>query len=648
MNQTARRSCCVRPSLSFMHNLHSSRLSAAAGSFRRRLSVAALIAALCLAAASGALAAADPDRLLADVKYLASEELAGRGTGTPGKDLAAEYLAEEFRKAGLTPRGEDGFFQSFTVTTGSRLGETNRLSVRQGGTQRPLDLGAEFMPLGSTGNGYAYAPVVFAGYGISAPELGYNDYEKIDPRGKIAIVLRHTPDMDDRGKFAPYATLAYKAMAAREMGAAGILLVTGPGRDENLGVPSSVLQQARRGERPALGAASGSSDAGIPAAIVRRSVVEKLLAGAARKRDLEALQTLMAHGQPQAFDLPGVRVGMHVSIERQRTPTRNVIGFLEGSDPALKNEVVVIGAHYDHLGMGDAHSLADRQEPAIHHGADDNASGTAGVLELARHFGQNRDRLGRSLLFMGFAAEEIGLLGSSHWVKNPTIPLERVAAMINLDMIGRLRNDTVHVIGWASSPAWGPVLEAANRAHGLQLRTGAGSGSGIGGSDQQPFYNQGIPVLFFFTGVHPDYHRPSDTWEKIEIAGIARIVGLVADTAEQISRLEARPQFARAAEPERAASSPGGGGFRVYLGTIPDYAEEVEGVALAGVREGSPAEKAGLKAGDVLLQFAGQRIRNVQEYTTVLGTAQPNVPVEIVVRRDGREQRLTLTPAPPR
>lgn len=575
----------------------------------------------------------------AHVKYLASEELQGRGSGTAGNDRAGDYLAARFKAAGLRPAGEGAtYFQKFSVITGVRLGDDNSLTL-QSGKQRTAFRAArdaaadphagapagqgDYLPLSYSKNGVVDAPVVFAGYGISKPDLDYDDYKGLDVRGKIVVVLRHTPDADDTGKFGPYAVLTYKVMTARAKGAAGIVLVTGPLNEgpENLGV---------------FRLDSASADAGIPAVIVRRRVVEKLLAPTGKT--LRDLQIMIAHGKTLSFAVPNSRFRMKVDVQRELRPTRNVIGLLEGSDPKLKDEVVVVGAHYDHLGLGGSHSLSASHQPAIHHGADDNASGTAGVLELAQHFAAQRSRIGRSILFMGFSGEEMGLLGSGHWTRKPTIPLERVAAMINLDMIGRVRNESCDVIGSASSPVWPDILAQANRELKLTLRTGGGSG--FGGSDQQSFYAKKIPVLFFFTGSHPDYHKPSDTWEKVNVEGEAKLLHVVAGAIEGVSRVTPKPAFTASKEQEPAA----GPGLRVYLGTIPDYAAEVEGVSLQGVREGSPAEKAGIRAGDVLVEFDGKSVRNVQEYTAILGGARAGVPVKVIVLRGGQRVTLTVTP----
>ncbi|HEU4754730.1 MAG TPA: M28 family peptidase, partial [Armatimonadota bacterium] len=452
------------------------------------------------------------------------------------------------------------------------------------------------------------------GYGISQPDLGYDDYAGLDVRGKIVVVLRHTPDGDEGGKFGPYALLTYKTMTAREKGAAGILLLTGPAseRPENLGY---------------FQLDSASADCGIPAGFVKREWVEKLIA----PKTLRELQVTMAHGKPASFEIPEARAELKVDVVRQMARTRNVLGFLEGADPRLRKEVVIVGAHYDHLGLGGSHSLSGSSEPAIHHGADDNASGTAGVLELAQYFAANRKKLGRSILFMTFSGEEMGLIGSEYWTKKPTIPLARVAAMINLDMVGRLKNDTVQVIGAGSSPVWEKLLAQANQREALSLRLGGDALAGTGGSDDQSFNLKKIPTLFFFTGVHSDYHKPSDTWDKINTEGEAKLLRVVAETVRRASWVKPRPVFVKAKETGPVASP----GFRVSLGTIPDYAATAEGVTLQGVREGSPAQKAGIRAGDILIEFDGKKIRNVQEYTVVLSSAKPNVPVQIVVLRDG-------------
>jgi hypothetical protein len=601
-------------------------------------------------------AAVTPEEIREHIRYLSSEELGGRGSGTEGTRKAAEYIARAFREAGLKPGGERGYFQRFTFNAGVRMGSPNSVvlnlspqppprngegepvssssstsplpaSGRGAGGERltrRLKLRDDFLPVAFSANGRAAGDCVFVGYGISAPQLGFDEYAGIDVRGKIVVVLRRTPDNDTfGGRFSRFAPLRYKAMTAREKGAAGILFVTGPLTEEREDLGGFRFDAA-------------FADSGIPAAVVKRAYVEEMLRPTGET--LSALQTALAHGTVKSMPLPGASATLVCNVVRERRETDNVLGYLEGSDPKLREEVVVIGAHYDHLGMGGEGSRDRSETPQIHPGADDNASGTAGLMELAQHFAAQKPRPRRSLLFIAFSGEELGLLGSAHYVKKPRIPLDRTVAMVNMDMIGRAKGNTLMVLGSGTSPVWKEVLETANRDLQFNLRP---TNSGFGNSDHSSFYGKDVPVLFFFTGTHPDYHRPSDTWEKINLAGQTKIVKLVANVVTQIAGLPERPLFVRATgdEPRMA-----GGGFGVYVGTIPDYSAEGEGVTLSGVREGSPAEKAGLKAGDVIVQFGGKAIKNVYEYTFALRDARAGEPIEVVVLRGGERQTLRVTP----
>ena len=323
-------------------------------------------------------------------------------------------------------------------------------------------------------------------------------------------------------------------------------------------------------------------------------------------------------------DLPPIQLTFHCDLRKVIPTTTNVVGILEGNDPVLKNEAIVIGAHYDHIGLGELGSLAEGRGQQIHNGADDNASGTAGLLELARVLASQRATLKRSVVFVAFSAEEEGLLGSKHYVATPAFPLDKTVAMINMDMIGRMKDDRVIVGGSGSSPLWKDLLPRL-KPNGLELKF---QDDGYGPSDHASFYAKDIPVLFFFTGVHQDYHRPSDDPDKINLAGANQVLELVLGTAQALSQQE-RPT--RSSPKPRSRSEPRGRGeFRVYLGTIPDYGEEVEGVKLSGVREGSPAAKAGMKGGDIIVECAGKQIKNVYDYTYVLGDRKPGDVVEIV------------------
>ncbi len=320
----------------------------------------------------------------------------------------------------------------------------------------------------------------------------------------------------------------------------------------------------------------------------------------------------------------------------KRSETRNVVGIFGPTDAAA--EAVVIGAHYDHLGLGMSGSLDPKPEGKIHHGADDNASGVSGLLELARRFA-GRPAPKRTLVFVAFGAEEEGTLGSSHFVKAPLRPFDRIAAMFNMDMIGRLRADSLDVHGVGTSPAWKPLVEEANRSASLKLKFHEG---GFGPSDHSPFYAAGKPVLFVFTGSHPDYHRPSDTAEKIDADGILRVVGFLDPIIAAVALAPSAPAFTRVkAEQEQGAGTPRG--FRVWVGGIPDYSEEGVGVKFSGVTPGSPAEQAGMKGGDVLLRFGQKEIRNIYDYTYALGEHKPGDKVVVEVRRDGQTMTLELT-----
>jgi Iap family predicted aminopeptidase len=325
-------------------------------------------------------------------------------------------------------------------------------------------------------------------------------------------------------------------------------------------------------------------------------------------------------------------------VRKETRQTANVVGLLEGNDPVLRDEVILIGAHYDHLGLGGEHSLAPDKIGEVHNGADDNASGVAGLLELAQALAAVRSSLRRSILFIAFSAEELGLLGSNHYVKHPILPLERTVAMLNFDMIGRLRESGVIVYGVGTSPFWASALQRANEAIRLNLRI---RDDGVGPSDHTSFYLRGIPVLHFFTGVHEDYHKPSDDAEKITAEGTERIISLAYALVRELDRQPTRPAFVRVREERREAVA---SGFRVYIGTIPDYAESTDGVKIAGVRPGSPAEKAGLQVGDVILRVGSREIRNVYDYTYALQELKAGEEVEILVSRRGERLLLKVIP----
>ena len=564
-------------------------------------------------------------RVRADVTRLASDDWQGRRAGTEGADRAADWLAAEFRRIGLQPGGDAGtYFQKFSFIDGVILGSGNRLSTSGDPARKDWKAGTDFRPLAFSSPGVVAGPVVFAGYGIVAKDLDYDDYAGVEVKDKVVLLLRYGPGGDDpQSKWAAFTSLRMKVSVARDRGAKAVLVVTGPGTKD------------AKDELVPLRADAALVDAGIPAFSVLRGVAEALFARAGT--NLEAAQAKIdGAGKPSPLALAESRLDATADLTPKRSETRNVVGVLGPTDPA--REAVVIGAHYDHLGLGMSGSLDPQPEGKIHHGADDNASGVAGLLELARYF-EGRPAPRRSLLFVAFGAEEEGTLGSSHFVKAPPRPFDRIMAMFNLDMIGRLRQDALDVHGVGTSPAWKPLVEEANRNAGLKLRLHEG---GFGPSDHSPFYAAGKPVLFVFTGSHADYHRPSDTADKVEATGLLRVLGFLEPIVAAVVDAPTALAFTQVkAEQEQGAGNPRG--FRVWVGGIPDYSEEVVGVTFSGVTPGSPAEKAGIQGGDILVRFGSKEIRNIYDYTYALGEAKPGDKVGVVVKRGGQDVTLELT-----
>src|SRR5215831_11486657 len=390
-------------------------------------------------------------RYLNHVKYLAGDELKGRGDGSPELDKAADYIAGQFRLSGLRPMGGDNtYFQKFELTTGARIGEQNELDLNG----KPLKINDEFVPITFSNTSQVSGPLVFAGYGITAPEYHYDDYQGIDAHGKIVVVLRHEPQESDPKSpfdgtnFTRHASFINKAIKAKQHGAQGIIFISDLNHDDEQ------VGSATRTEE--------TDDLGIPAVHAKRDPLLNVFKAAGK--DVAAIQKQIdADLKPESFDLPNSRAHISTDIVRTRKTVRNVIAAVPGTDPTLRDEWVVVGAHYDHLGLGDSHSLAPSQIGQIHHGADDNASGSAGVLEMARLAARNKGEWKRSVLFMTFAGEELGLLGSAHFVNHSTIPLNDVTGMLNMDMIGRLNNDRLFVGGVGTSPTFKASLEEVNR-----------------------------------------------------------------------------------------------------------------------------------------------------------------------------------------
>lgn len=571
--------------------------------------------------------------LLSIVRTLAAPEMEGRATGSPGMERAARYIAAEFQRAGLLPAGDGGsYFQSFDVVTGIRLGGQNRLQLQRAEGGQGYQASQDFTPFSFSDSGRVQGEVAFVGYGITAPELQYDDYTGVDVAGKIVLVLSGDPRERDtsspfrRPEAYRYTEVRYKVLNAREHGARGVILVTNP---------------VAHGEEPehlfAIRGITSVSQSGILAINALRRVADAILAGSGHSLH-ELQESIDRDLRPRSFVVSALTAEIEVQLIHEHGQAWNVIGLLRGTDPALREQAIVVGAHYDHLGHGGETSLAPERYGEIHPGADDNASGVAGVIGLARLFAAGGGAR-RTIVFIAFAGEEMGLLGSSHYVRAPVVLLERTLAMLNMDMIGRLRNDTLYVFGVDTGKEFREELEAANRDVGLTFRL---SGDGYGPSDHTPFYGKNLSVLFFFTGPHPDYHRPSDTPDKINASGLSRVVRLMAGVLHRVAEGSAPVTFVRVgrSSPPRP-SAERGQGYGPYFGLIPEFGQPDDGVRLNGVLAGSPAEKAGLRTGDLIVRFDGRTVRNLEDFVFVLRGKRVGDEVEVVYRRGNAEHTVS-------
>jgi hypothetical protein len=589
-------------------------------------------------------------RLREDVTYLAADEREGRGPGTRGIEEAADYISFVFKSAGLRPApGADGYFQPFTISGSPSLGSRQELAFA-GPEDKRLEghFKTDFTPLAiGIGATPRQLPIVFAGYGITAHDdslkLDYDDYAGVDVKHKAVLIIRREPQANDEKspfdgrKTTRYATFQHKATNAYQHGAAVVLLV-----NDKAGLSGEKDRLIRFGD------AGPEPHSRLPFVMLTRELADKLLA-AAGQPPLEKLEEQIdADLKPRSRELKGWTLSGHFSINRDEYKTKNVIGVLEGAGPHA-DETVILGGHYDHLGRGGllSGSLAFLSHD-IHNGADDNASGTAMVLELARRMGARRDPPPRRIVFMAFSGEERGLLGSQHYAQHPLFPLSSTVMMFNCDMVGRLNDkDELTMIGTGTSPGLEDLVNILGKSSALKIKTVTGMTDGFGGSDHQSFYPKGIPVLFAFTGVHRDYHRPSDDADLINYAGMARIADYLELLVLDIVRRPERPAFTRLAERRGPRmSDPARMGSSVYLGTMPDYEaaskEGAEGMKIQGVSEGSPAEKGGLKGGDVIIRLADKKVGTIYDFMETLGDHKPGDEVDVVVKRDGKEVKLRV------
>jgi hypothetical protein len=577
-------------------------------------------------------------RMRADLTFLASDACEGRGPGTAGIDKAADYIAAALRTAGLHGAMPDGsFFQPFIVRGSPSLEPGAEVSLTGPGDDvKRLALKDDFQIIGLSGSGTATAPVVFAGYGITCPEPSYDDYHGIDVSGKVVLLIRRAPRYGDKDHpFADdqtmqqHAALQTKIANAAKHKAAAVLLVN----------------DASEKDDPLMefGYASGAAGS-IPAAQIKRTFADALLKSTVGKSLAEIEQAIAKDLTPAGAALRGCTATVSATVERKKIPVKNVVGVLDGVGP-LADETVVIGAHYDHLGYGGtgSGSLAAGTK-AIHHGADDNGSGTTTIIELARRFGGDKSRVGRRLVFIAFSGEEMGLLGSKHYVDHPLYPLDSTVAMVNLDMVGRLAPDPntgkgkLEVGGTGSAKQFDALIDRLNGTAGFEVKKNK---AGVGPSDHTSFYLKGVPVFFLFTGLHRQYHKPTDTVDLINFQGMEQIADLAETLVRHLSTDTPRPEYVKG----QGSLFTGGRMSVPRLGFMPgNYDDDADGVLIGSVTKGGPADKGGVKDNDRIIAVAGEPIKNMTTYMLAMGKQKKNQPCEITVVRDGKQLKLTVTP----
>jgi aminopeptidase YwaD len=600
---------------------------------------------LLLVSASFAQTSSDLEKKLrAHVEYLASQKLEGRRTGEKGATFAAGYVANQFAKSKLKPGfrsngGKPNFLQPFPYVSGVTLGTDNflRLIPTDSSREQKMQVGVNWMPLGySMSADLAPAELVFAGFGVVAPEANYDDYKGLDVKDKFVLIFDSTPDAGNPHSPFVRFNIHTKANIAKDKGAKAIILIAADSDFKNDRL-SRLTYERTLGETA------------VPVVGIMRDHGADLL-GAKDNADLGLIEKAVASqgGTGAAARVLG-KAQLKVNLSKKTVDAYNVIGILEGTDPTLKNEAIIIGAHYDHLGHGGSSSLSPNSSD-IHFGADDNASGTSAVIELARQFAKEKANK-RTLIFMAFGGEEEGLLGSKYYVNNPVWPLDKTIAMINLDMVGRLNENKLTVGGIGTASEWN---EGVKRRNDIMFDSDGGydagkkfqlqlNEDGFGPSDHSSFYSKQIPVLFFFTGTHVDYHKPTDTFEKINYDGLTRITQFVGSIAKDVDQGASRPTYTVA----KSSGQVGQVRMSVSLGTIPNYADSSDGMIIDGVRENSPASKAGLKPGDKIVKLAGKDVRNAMDYTYVLGSMKPGEEYEVEILRGTEKMTLKVVPAPP-
>jgi uncharacterized FlaG/YvyC family protein len=560
------------------------------------------------------------NELKKDIGYLASDELKGRKSGEPGDLMAAEYIRTKFKNAGLELMYINGF-QKFGLVTSAEIGEGNKLTVN--GIN--FEVEKHFLPYAFSGNTSVAADVVFAGYGLEVDRdtLQWNDFKNVDVSGKWVLVLQGDPDLENpQSPYIEFSSERSKALFAADKNAAGLILVAGKKFSETDQLASLIFDK-------------NSSRYDIPVIQVTREVAYKILAGT--ENTIEKLEAKIDSLNRTLNLKLNSTVSATVNVNQKETETQNVVALLPGTDNNIKNEYVVVGAHFDHLGMGGPGSGSRVTDTlAVHNGADDNASGVAAVIQLAEKLASEKKNK-RSIIFVAFGAEEMGLVGSKAFTNKPPVETEKMVAMFNFDMVGRLDPSTngLSIGGTQTSKETEAILTDLNT--GFEL---AFSPEGVGPSDHAAFYLQNIPVFFISTGAHSDYHTPVDDAEFINYKGTKKVadysylvISELANRDEALTFQEAGPKFQRSR----------GGRLKVTLGVMPDFAGlEKRGMRIDAVTKGKPAEKAGMKKGDIIIAIDGKKVSGVYDYMDRLKTMEIGQQVSVDIIRDEKETVLIV------
>ena len=563
--------------------------------------------------------------ILGHIKYLASDNLKGRLPGTQGSKLAIDYISKHWEAQGIEPAGTKGYKQSFSFINSISLGQRNMLRIRN--SRKRYMVEKDFIPIGSSGNGSVNEDVVFIGYGFDINDsLYWNDYAEVDVHGKWVLLILDGPDGDSaHSPYGRHKSLYNKMITARDHGASGILFMNRlETTDDNNLRPLQYRQS--------------SSTAGLPVIQITHSLANEMLINHGQSI-AELRSKLDEQLTPLSFTVD-CKVSANVNLKFSKETASNMIGFIEGNDPVLKGEYIIVGAHFDHLGLGGRRSGSLKPDTLIiHNGADDNASGTAGILELSHKLISNRHLLKRSVLVVCFDAEEKGLLGSKYYVKNPVRNLSNSAMMVNMDMIGRLNDNPVILGGVGSSGNFVNIIADTRNSHTLEIETNMG-GMDFGRSDHASFYRENIPVLFFFTGAHEDYHKPTDDWDKIDYKGEKKVLDFIYDLIINVSQLEEKPAFT---EIETNTGNNPNPVFKVTFGVIPAYGSQKVGLEIDGLsKKDGPAAKAGMKKGDIITAINGKDVRNIYDYMARLTDLKPGQKVKVTINREDDERELIL------